>query len=152
LHVVDDDLLDRTTAGTNQTAGGPALALSLLLENRAVQVPFPKDFDSVLGYEFDLSPDGQQVAIAFGTRSCDYPGDLAAVYLFSLRDDTLTRISPEHRLAGRPKFSPDGRMLAYTDFQGTGTTAIYMYDLATKQGRKLTRPRSDHSDYVIDWR
>jgi Tol biopolymer transport system component len=130
---------------------GTNTALRVLTEAGSVDIPFPDGFTSTLDYEFDFSPDGQQIAISFGADRCDYPGDIAAVYVFSLRDRKLRRISPKGRLAGRVKFSPDGRALVYTDFQGTGTTAIYRYELAAGQPRRLTTPRTDDYDYVMDW-
>jgi len=53
-----------------------------------------------------------------------------------LKKHTLTRVSPKDRLAGRVKFSPDGKALIYTDFKGT--SAIYQYDVATKRLRQLS--------------
>jgi len=131
---------------------GGNTALRLLTTSATVPVVFPQGFTSTLEYEFDLSPDRSLLAVSFGADRCDYPGDVAAVYLFSLRDHTLTRVSPKDRLAGRVKFSPDGRALIYTDFKGTGTTAIYRYDISAKQLRQLTVPRQNDYDYVIDWR
>lgn len=131
---------------------GANTALQLFTESGPVSVPFPEGFNSTLSYEFDLSPDGTQIAIAFGADRCDYPGDVASVYRFSLQDHKLTRVTPKDRLAGRVKFSPDGKAIVYTDFQGTGTTAIFRYDLATGRSHQLTTPRSEDSDYVVEWR
>ncbi len=115
-------------------------------------VPFPDGFSSILDYDFDFSPDGKQVAITFGAERCDYPGDVAAVYLFDLGTHKFTRLSPENRLAGRVKFSPDGKAVIYTDFVGTGTTGIYRVELADRRPRAMTKPREMDSDFVIDWR
>jgi hypothetical protein len=35
-------------------------------------------------YDFDISPDGRQVVVSFGTVGCDYLGD--TVYLVSFAD------------------------------------------------------------------
>lgn len=133
--------------------GGGTTALRILQPTGAVlDVPFPPGFTSVLNGELSFAPGGKSLAIAFGEESCDYPGDLAAVYLFDLATRKLTRLSPEKRLAARPKFSPDGKAVIYTDFVGTGTTAIYRVDLPGGRPRRLTTPREMDSDMVLDWR
>lgn len=131
---------------------GANTTLRLRTASSVITVPFPDGFDSTLEYEIDLSQDGNQLAVSFGADRCDYPGDVAAVYLFSLSDHSLLRVSPKGRLAGRVKFSPDGKALIYTDFRGTGTTTIYRYDLLTKQLKQLTAARQSDYDYVVDWR
>jgi hypothetical protein len=68
-----------------------------------------------------------------------------------LADKKLTRITAKDQLAGRVKFSPDGKALIYTHFVGTGTTAIYRYDISSGVSRRLTTPRPNDSDYVVDW-
>jgi Tol biopolymer transport system component len=145
-------VLDDTGDSDEPDCRGANTALQLFTASGPISVPFPAGFNSTLDYEFDLSPDGTEIAIAFGADRCDYPGDVASVYLFSLRDHKLTRVTPKNRLAGRVKFSPNGKALIYTDFQGTGTTAIFRYDLATGHSRQLTSPRSQDSDYVVEWR
>lgn len=133
--------------------GGGTTALRIVQPSgAALDVPFPPGFTSVLNGEFSFAPDGKSVAVAFGEESCDYPGDLAAVYLFDLSTRKLMRLSPDKRLAGRPKFSPDGKAVIYTDFEGTGTTAIYRVDLPAGRPRRLTTPREMDSDMVLDWR
>lgn len=133
------------------TTGTTALRL-VTPSGTTIDVPFPPGFTSVLNDEFDFSPDGKEVAIAFGAERCDYPGDVAAVYLFNLETRKLTRLSPEDRLAARVKFAPDGKALVFTDFVGDGTTRIFRLDLAERRLRPLTTPRATDYDTVIDWR
>ena len=141
---VDEDEPDCSTGTT---------ALRILTASGAtVDVPFPEGFSSVLNDELDFSPDGKDLAIAFGAERCDYPGDVAAVYLFNLETRKLTRLSPEERLAARVKFSPDGKAVIYTDFMGEGTTRIYRMELPSGPRRPLTAPRQYDYDTVIDWR
>lgn len=144
-----------TSSGSDDEpdCGGGTTALRIVQPAGAVlDVPFPPGFSSVLNAELDFGPDGKSLAIAFGEESCDYPGNLAAVYVFDIGTRKFTRLSPENRLGGRPKFSPDGNAVVYTDFVGTGTTAIYRVDLPGGRPRRLTMPREMDSDMVLDWR
>src|SRR6266513_24028 len=70
------------------------------------------------------------IFIGMSSSPCGFPLTPAGLVLTGhLKKHTLTRVSPKDRLAGRVKFSPNGKALIYTDFNRTVTTAIYEYDM-----------------------
>jgi len=128
---------------------GAQLQLDIVGPGKAWTVPFPKGFDDV--HDFDFSPDGRQVVVGFGTVGCDYPGDSGAVYLVSLSDGSVRRLTPTG-IALKGRFSPDGKQVAYTDFLVGNSPSVFILDLATGKAAPLIAPDEFGIDEVLDWR
>jgi len=116
---------------------------------RAWTIPFPSGFDNV--YDFNFSPDGQQVLVGFGTVGCDYPGDSGAVFLISLADRSSRRLTPDG-VALKGRFSPDGQQVAYTDFTAAQSPSVFILDLATGKTSPLVGADESGMDEIVDWR
>jgi len=131
------------------TGGSFALTVFETATKRPLSVPFPKGFDTVLDFEF--SPDDRAVAVTYGATGCDYPGDVARVFVVSLADLKLTPISPENRLSVEAHWSPDGKKIVFLDYTGSDA-GIVVADVATGSVVRVTNPGQNGPDRWVGWR
>ncbi|HEX8896840.1 MAG TPA: protein kinase [Terriglobales bacterium] len=94
----------------------------------------------------DWSPDGMKLAYSeFAPHSEFAPqSELWAIYLFNLRTGEkrkLTAPPPEDTGDWDPKFSPDGRTIAFKRVSGFWMDDIYTVPVAGGEPRRLTRER-----------
>lgn len=131
------------------TGGTSILKVKQIGKPGILEVPFPKGFDSVLDFAF--SPDDRNIAVTFSTAACDYPGDVARIYLVSIPGLKLTPISPANRLSVKPEWSPDGKTVIYSDYTPTDS-GLFAVNLQARVTTRLTNPRNDGPDQWIAWR
>lgn len=131
------------------TGGTFALYVQLTATKQLLDVPFPKGFDSVLDYEF--SDDDRAVTVTFGAEACDYPGDVARVYLVSLPSLAMKPISPADRLSVKARWSPDSKMVIYSDYTGSNSPLMAV-EVETGRSFRLTNPGEDGPDELLGWR
>ena len=131
------------------TGGTFALFVHTTATKRPVKVPFPKGFDSVLDFAF--SPDDSSIAVTFGAAACDYPGDVARVYVVSLPGLTMKPISAADRLSVKAQWSPDGRRIVYSDYSGSNSP-LMAFDTTMGKTIRLTNPGDDGPDEILGWR
>jgi len=114
-----------------------------------LDVPFPKGFDSVLDFAF--SPDDRSIAVTFGAAACDYPGDVARVYVVSLPDLKLTLVSPADRLSVKPQWSPDSKVIVYSDYTSSDS-GLFAVDLQARMVTRVTESHDNGPDQWMAWR
>jgi hypothetical protein len=131
------------------TGGTFALVVQNTSTKRLFEIPFPEKFDSVLDYAF--SPDDSAIAITYGTEACDYPGEVARIYVVSLPNLTMTPISPADRLSVEAHWSPDGRTIIYSDYSSSGPPLIAV-DVRSGKTATLTNPGQNGPDLWLAWR
>ena len=131
------------------TGGTFSLSVMETGNGRVLHIPFPPGFDSVLDYE--ISPHDSTIAITFGTASCDYPGDLARVYMVSLPQMELSPVSRADALGIEAHWSPDGKAIVYQEYTGSDSP-LMVYDVATGQTHRLTSPGKLGPDHFLGWR
>jgi len=131
------------------TGGSFALTVFETATKRPVSLPFPKGFDTVLDFEF--SPDERALAVTYGATGCDYPGDVARVFVVSLADLKVTPISPESRLSVEAHWSPDGKKIVFLDYTGSDA-GIVVADVATGSVVRVTNPGQNGPDKWVAWR
>jgi WD40 repeat protein len=129
---------------------GPTIELMVLRQGTPTAIPYPAGFDSVLDFEF--APDGQAVAVTYGAAGCDYPGEVARVYVVRLSDLKMEAASAADRLSVKVKWSPDGRSLAFSDYTAGNDSSLYQYDLDSHKLTRLTNPGDDGPDEILGWR
>jgi len=117
--------------------------------NKLVEVPFPKGFESVLDFAF--APDDGSIAVTFGAAACDYPGDVARVFSVSFPSLALKPLSPEDHLSVKAHWSPDGKMVIYSDYT-PGELGLIAVDITTGKRIRLTDTGYDGPDELIGWR
>jgi dipeptidyl aminopeptidase/acylaminoacyl peptidase len=131
------------------TGGNFALTVQKGGTKQLLEIPFPEGFDNVL--DFSFSPADDAVAITFGKVGCDYPGDVARVYVVSLSNLALAPLSPADRLSVQAHWSPDGKTIVYSDYTGSDTPLIAV-DLRSGKASKLTNPGQNGPDTFLSWR
>lgn len=129
---------------------GPTTVLTMLRHETSTAIPYPEGFDSVL--DFDLAPDGEAVALTYGAAACDYPGDVARIYVVRLADLKMEAVSPADHLSVKVKWSPDGRTLAFSDYTAGNYSPLYQYEVASHKLTRLTDPGEDGPDEMLGWR
>jgi hypothetical protein len=113
-----------------------------------IKVPFPQAFDSVL--DFSFSSDESAIAVTFGAAACDYPGDVAGVYVVSLADLKLAPISAADRLRVKAHWSPDSQFVIYSDYSGSDSPLMAV-EVQTGRSTKLTNPDQWGPDEFLAW-
>jgi hypothetical protein len=140
---------DNDDDGPDCTGGTFSLKVHKIGSAQTFDIPFPRGFDNVLDYAF--SPDDRNVAVTFGAAACDYPGDVARIYLVSLPDLQMKPISPADRLSVRVEWTPDAKTLVYQDYTGSNSPLVAV-DLSTGAVTRLTNPGDDGPDEWLAWR
>jgi hypothetical protein len=135
---------------TPDCAGGTfALNVEVPGARKLLQIPFPEGFASVLDYSF--SPTEDAVAVTFGRAGCDYPGDVARVYIVTLSNLALAPLSPADRMSVQVHWSPDAKTVIYSDYTGSDTPLVAL-DLRTRKATILTHPGQNGPDTFLSWR
>jgi dipeptidyl aminopeptidase/acylaminoacyl peptidase len=138
-----------TTDDNEPDCTGGTSALLIEGAQQPLKIPFPPGFDNVLDFAF--SPDDRAVAVTFGAAACDYPGDLARVYIVTLADQELVPLSPADRLSVKAQWSPDAKTLVYSDYSGSDS-GLAAVDVQTGKTVRLTAPTQDGPDEFLGWR
>jgi hypothetical protein len=131
------------------TGGSFAIVLQSTATKQLLQVPFPEGSDDVL--DFSFSPAEDALAVTFGRVGCDYPGEMARVYIVSLPNLSLAPLSPVDRMSVQAHWSPDGKTIIYSDYTGSDTPLIAV-DVRTGKAAKLTNPGQNGPDTFLSWR
>jgi hypothetical protein len=140
---------DNDDDGPDCTGGTFSLKVHKIDTAQTFDIPFPHGFDNVLDFAF--SPDDRNVAVTFGAAACDYPGDVARVYLVSLPDLKIRPISPADHLSVRVEWTPDAKTLIYQDYTGSNSPLVAV-NLSTGIVSRLTNPGDDGPDEWLAWR
>ncbi len=122
-----------------------ALLPLILVAGTASAATHPFGFDDMarlarLG-DFDVSRDGKWVVYAVGRADVDDNKTTSALWLAPITNDgrpaPARRITAGIKKDGQPRFSPDGRRIAFVSDRD-GTPQIYLLDLAGGEPSKLT--------------
>lgn len=106
------------------------------------------------GDEFDISPDGKELAFARNTDERPEVSTNADVFVVSLAGGEAQRITTRTGADTGPVYSPDGRWIAYRSQARAGFEAdqseLWLYDRNAKQARRVA---ADFPHWVdsIDW-
>jgi hypothetical protein len=131
------------------TGGSFALLVQRAATGQVLTIPAPKEFDSVLDFEF--SPDDRYIAVTYGVTGCDYPGDSARIYQVQLSDLSMTAVSAADHLSVQAHWSPDGHSILYTDYSGSDSPLVAI-DVRSGKITRLTNPGPFGPDTFIAWR
>lgn len=88
-----------------------------------------------------LSPDGH--AIAFVVQSADRAANetRSAIWLLDIRSGETRQLTSGEKRDASPRWSPDGRAIAFTSDREDETSQLYLLDLAGGEARRLTLTR-----------
>jgi roadblock/LC7 domain-containing protein len=109
--------------------------------------------------DFSWSPDGRFLAIDSGGVECDFPGTIGSIFVISVDEKREFELSA-HTPSLRPRFSPDGKFVLFTDFgryQENVPPTLMIGNLDTRQATPFAgqeRRGDDQADYdeVVDWK
>ena len=87
----------------------------------------------------DVSPDGQHIVF-------DMIGD---IYMLPINGGKATRVIGDLSYETHPKFSPDGKWLAFTSDR-SGSENVWIYNLADKEWKQITKDKDQHFQSV-EW-
>jgi len=104
---------------------------------------YPADITSGSPQSFDLSPDGKEICVVTNTDAVPARSTNKDLFLISLEGDrTPQRITSNPAYDGDPKYSPDGRYIAYKLQRRPGCESdrflLAVYDRVAKSSRVLT--------------
>ncbi|MGH9862080.1 MAG: prolyl oligopeptidase family serine peptidase [Candidatus Acidiferrales bacterium] len=92
-------------------------------------------------YEFDISPDGRELAFARNNDKDEALSTNSDVWVVSLAGGEAKRLTDNPAWDGSPRYSPDGRWIAYRAMARAGfeadRTRLVLYERATGQKREL---------------
>lgn len=98
--------------------------------------------------EPELSPDGAWVAYTVTTADSAEDQDHSAVWMTSWDGTRTLRLTASKQGESAPRWSPDGRWLAFLSSREGEHAAVWLLDRAGGEGRKLTNLAGDVEDYV----
>ena len=104
--------------------------------------------------DYDISPDGSEVAFVRNTDNPTMVGTGNDVWIVSAGGGEPTRVTSSDANDNSPRYSPDGRYLAYQGMTRAGfeadRTQLMLYDRRTRQHRSLTANLDMSVDY-FEW-
>ncbi len=119
--------------------------------NKAVDIP-PLDLGSL--HDFCFSPDGKKIYFVANTDpepACSTNND---IFIYDLEKGTVEKFTTNPANDNEPRFSPDGRFLAWKAMRRPGYESdqydIYLLDLKTGKKTNLTA-NFDRSPYYFVW-
>lgn len=109
----------------------------------------PKEWGHVANFRW--SPDSKSIALTLGVAGCEYPGDVATVFLTTLDEKTQKRLSTTG-MAFEPVFPPDGSAVAFVDFSDS-PARLMRYDIATGKAKIIRIATEQNNHYsLLDWK
>jgi len=95
-----------------------------------------------------ISPDGAWVAYTVSTADTAEDRNKSAVWMASWDGTRNLRVTTSKQGEDSPRWSPDGRWLAFLSSREDEHTQIWLLDRQGGEGRKVTTLPSDVTDYV----
>lgn len=127
-----------------------ALAARLAAQGASPARPFT--LDDILRIrdvsEPQIAPDGAWVAYTVSSADTAADRSTSAVWMTSWDGTRTVRLTTSPVGESMPRWSPDGRWLAFLSSRDDGHTQLWLLDRRGGEGRKLTTLASDVDDYV----
>src|SRR5271169_6062373 len=86
----------------------------------------------------ELSPDGQWVAYGVRTRMLKEDKSEQRLWMVSTHGGDAIPLTAEGVSSGHPRWSPDGKYLAFTSARNGGKNQVWLLDRRGGEGQKLT--------------
>src|SRR2546430_7529688 len=96
----------------------------------------------------EISPDGAWVAYTVSQADTADDRDRSAVWMTSWAGTETVRLTTSKQGENTPRWSPDGRWLAFLSGRDDEHTQLWLLDRQGGEGRKLTTLKSDVDDYM----
>lgn len=85
-----------------------------------------------------LSPDGRSIAFAITDTDRAANKRTTQIYLMSVDGGEAKQLTNDKASASSPRWSPDGRRLAFISARETGTSQIWTMDVASGETKRVT--------------
>ena len=95
----------------------------------------------------ELSPDGQWVAYAVRTRMLKEDKNEQRLWMVSTRGGDAIPLTAEGISSAHPRWSPDGKYLAFTSARNAGKNQVWLLDRRGGEAQKLTEVAQGVSDF-----
>src|SRR6266853_3141937 len=95
----------------------------------------------------ELSPDGQWVAYAVRTRMLKEDKNEQRLWMVSTRGGDAIPLTAEGVSSAHPRWSPDGKYLAFTSARNAGKNQVWLLDRRGGEAQKLTEVAQGVSDF-----
>src|SRR5712692_2370483 len=95
----------------------------------------------------ELSPDGQWVAYAVRTRMLKEDENEQRLWMVSTRGGDAIPLTAEGVSSAHPRWSPDGKYLAFTSARNAGKNQVWLLDRRGGEAQKLTEVAQGVSDF-----
>lgn len=139
--------------GVGALAGAAVVAITCLAQAQTPRLMTPADINAVRTIaDPQVSPDGQWVA--YTVQAADLKADKSFTHLFMTSWDgarTVQLTSREKESESSPRFSPDGRFIAFISGRGDEheNDQLWVMDRAGGEARKVTSVKGSVS--AFDW-
>ena len=136
-------------AGADRPAGTPSSGR----ESAAVLSTAPKSLTPEMAIkrwsigDLQLSPDGSRLALAV-SEPAGPSGQRRAIWIYDFAGRTLKQFTASAKADSRPRWSPDGRTIAFLSNRG-GENQIYLIALDGGEAQALTESKTGISSF--DW-
>ena len=111
----------------------------------------PLSFDDLhkLAFVFDpqISPDGSFVAYTLGTVNFAQDRRQSAIELYDVKDQTTKPLIQDRLAANSPRWSPDGKSLAFCALDKDMNMQVYSLPLAGGEPAQITHSKTDVDSY-----
>jgi len=97
---------------------------------------------------FEVSPDGSRIALVSYSDADDI--DTRSIYIYTIDDESLTRVPMDVSYKNYPSWSPNSRSIVFVRRSSAGRDDLYIYNTQTNALRQLTDTEPDES-YPV-WR
>ena len=119
------------------------------LERKGRPITIEDLFEFQLPGDPDVSPDGRQVAVSVTSIDREANEYRAAIWRFSLDGEAPVRLTSGRWADGSPRWSPDGKWLAFTSKRETESPQIWLLPTGGGEARQVTNHDNGASD--LDW-
>jgi WD40 repeat protein len=122
---------------------------------RVTQTITPKLVEQPSGYRYSISPDKKWLIYTIVGNEGYGPADsqYQQLKIVKIDEQIPQKATQLTRNAGAfpaiPTWSPDGKMLAYTDFDGSGAPQLFVLDLENGELKKITNIIKEKTDQFI---
>jgi Tol biopolymer transport system component len=134
-----------SASGTLLYLPGPSIGAGapLHLMNREGKTT-PLRFTPANWFELLFAPDGQRLAMQIRDKSSD-------IWVYDLRQETLTRVTQDPGLAGTPVWTPDGRGIVFASARGDRLAPNLYWQRADGTGAAVRLTESKYWQRPASW-